>query len=185
MDKMSKNKKPTIIQGNNPKQYEPIHSANDYVSEEDYLKAKEEWEKENYHTDKLRNSSQEQLPHEVLEETNEQGFMKLKINQGVLEGKIVSFGKVSFQPTEDQTIKLDYTYEIDGPDKYRHVPKVEVEKILGDFLMAMIKEQMAEKQILFRGGEDEMKEAVKAVEPETYTYSQQLQDDLEPIQDDS
>ena len=36
------NKKPTIIQGNNPKQYEPIHSAEDYVSEEDYLKAKEE-----------------------------------------------------------------------------------------------------------------------------------------------
>ena len=178
-------KKPTIIQGNNPKQYEPIHSAEDYVSEEDYLKAKEEWETENYHTDKLRDSSQAQLPHEVLEETNKHGFMKLRITQGLLEDKIVSFGKVSFQPTEAGTIKLDYTYEIEGPDKFRQVPKVEVEKILGDFLMAMIKEQMAEKQILFRGGEDEMKEAVKAVEPETYSYSQQLQDEIEPIQDDS
>ena len=39
MDKMSK--KPTIIQGNNPEQYEPIHSAEDYVAEEDYLKAKD------------------------------------------------------------------------------------------------------------------------------------------------
>ena len=55
-----------------------------------------------------------------------------------------------------------------------------MEKILGDFLMAMIKEQMEQKNILFKGGEDEMK---KAVEPETYTYSQRLQDDLEPIQD--
>ena len=62
------------------------------------------------------------------------------------------------------------------------MPKVEVEKILGDFLMTMIKEQMEQKNILFKGGEDEMR---KAVEPETYTYSQQLQDDLEPIQDDS
>ncbi len=153
-------KKPKIIQGNNPKEYQPIHSANDYVSEEDYLKAKEEWEKENYHTDKLRDTGQQQLPHTVLEETNEQGFMKLKVNQGILEDKIVSFGKVSFQPTEDGTIKLDYNYEIDGPDKYRPVPKVEVEKILGDFLMAMIKEQMAEKAVLFRGGEDEMKETL-------------------------
>ena len=178
MDKMSK--KPTIIQGNNPKEYEPIFSERDYVSKEDYLEAKEKWEKENYHTDKLRDTSQAQLPHEVLEETNEQGFMKLRITQGILEDKIVSFGKVSFQPTEDQTIKLDYSYEIEGPDKYRHVPKVEVEKILGDFLMAMIKEQMDQKNLLFRGGEDEMK---KAIEPETYTYSQQLQDDLEPIQD--
>ena len=173
-------KKPITIQGNNPEQYEPIHTAEDYVSEEDYLTAKEKWEKENYHTDKLRDTSQAQLPHEVLEETNEQGFMKLRILQGVLEGKVVSFGKVSFQPTEDETIKLDYSYEIDGPDKYRHVPKVEVEKILGDFLMGMIKEQMEQKNILFKGGEDEMK---KAVEPETYTYSQRLQDDLEPIQD--
>ena len=49
----------------------------------------------------------------------------------------------------------------------------------------MIKEQMAEKQVLFRGGEDEMKEAIKAVEPETYTYSKQMQDEIEPIQDDS
>ena len=178
-------KKPTIIQGNNPKQYEPIHSAEDYVSEEDYLKAKEEWETKNYHTDKLRATAQEQLPHEVLEETNEQGFMKLKITEGILQDKIVSFGKVAFQPTEDETIKLDYNYEIEGPDKYRTVPKVEVEKILGDFLMAMIKEQMAEKQVLFRGGEDEMKEAIKAVEPETYTYSKQMQDEIEPIQDDS
>ena len=119
------NKKPTIIQGNNPKEYEPIHSAEDYVSEEDYLTAKEKWEKENYHTDKLRDSSQAQLPHEILEETNEQGFMKLRILQGLLEGKVVSFGKVSFQPTEDETIKLDYSYEIEGPDKYRPVPKVE------------------------------------------------------------
>ena len=67
-------------------------------------------------------------------------------------------------------------------DRYRQVPKVEVEKILGDFLMTMIKEQMEQKNILFKGGEDEMR---KTVEPETYTYSQQLQDDLEPIQDDS
>ena len=146
MDKMSK--KPTIIQGNNPKEYEPIFSERDYVSKEDYLEAKEKWEKENYHTDKLRDTSQAQLPHEVLEETNEQGFMKLRITQGILEDKIVSFGKVSFQPTEDQTIKLDYSYEIEGPDKYRHVPKVEVEKILGDFLMAMIKEQMDQKNLL-------------------------------------
>ena len=107
--------------------------------------------------------------------------MKLRITQGILEDKIVSFGKVSFQPTEDQTIKLDYSYEIEGPDKYRHVPKVEVEKILGDFLMAMIKEEMDQKNLLFRGGEDEMK---KAIEPETYTYSHQLQDEIEPIQDD-
>ena len=162
-------KKPITIQGNNPEQYEPIHSAEDYVSEEDYLKAKEEWEKENYHTDKLRDTSQAQLPHEVLEETNEQGFMKLKILQGVLTDKVVSFGKVSFQPTEEGTIKLDYTYEIEGPDKYRQVPKVEVEKILGDFLMAMIKEQMEQKNILFKGGEDEMK---KAVEPETFEYKE-------------
>ena len=44
----------------------------------------------------------------------------------------------------------------------------------------MIKEQMDQKNLLFRGGEDEMK---KAIEPETYTYSQQLQDELEPIQE--
>ena len=94
-----------IIQGNNPKEYEPIHSADDYVSEEDYLKAKEDWEKENYHTDKLRDSAQAQIPHEVLEETNEAGFMKLRVTQGLLEDKIVSFGKVSFKTTEDSTIK--------------------------------------------------------------------------------
>jgi|TARA_B110000196_G_C21029209_1_gene606745 hypothetical protein len=155
-----------IIQGNNPKEYEPIHSADDYVSEEDYLKAKEDWEKENYHTDKLRDSAQAQIPHEVLEETNEAGFMKLRVTQGLLEDKIVSFGKVSFKTTEDSTIKLDYTYEIEGKDKFRTVPKVEVEKMLGDFLMAMIKEQLNEKQLLFRGGEDEMKDVLKD-EPES------------------
>jgi len=155
-----------IIQGNNPKKYEPIHSADDYVSEEDYLKAKEDWEKENYHTDKLRDSAQAQIPHEVLEETNEAGFMKLRVTQGLLEDKIVSFGKVSFKTTEDSTIKLDYTYEIEGKDKFRTVPKVEVEKMLGDFLMAMIKEQLNEKQLLFRGGEDEMKDVLKD-EPES------------------
>ena len=61
MDKMSK--KPTIIQGNNPKEYEPIFSERDYVSKEDYLEAKEKWEKENYNTDKLRDTSKSQLPH--------------------------------------------------------------------------------------------------------------------------
>lgn len=130
----------------------PLLSKDSFESEESYLKAKEEYEKGLTHFPGV--------PHEVLKEYGNTGFNKIRFTAGLLEGIIVSFGRVNFQQQDNGEIKLSFDYETEGKPKYRMIGKEEMEKLLGDFLMSLIEEEMRQKKALFRGGKDEMEKYI-------------------------
>lgn len=130
----------------------PFLTKEAFESEESYLQAKENYEKGLTHFPGI--------PHEVLKEYSSTGFNKIRFTAGLLEGIIVSFGKVNFQTQNNGEIKLSFDYETDGKPKFRMVGKEEMEKLLGDFLMSLIEQEMKEKKALFRGGKDEMEKYI-------------------------
>lgn len=130
----------------------PLLSKDSFESEEAYLKAKDDYEKG------LTNFPG--VPHEVLKEYSDTGFNKIRFTAGLLEGIIVSFGKVNFQQQDNGEVKLSFDYETQGKPKFRMIGKEEMEKLLGDFLMSLIEEEMRQKKALFRGGKDEMEKYI-------------------------
>jgi len=130
----------------------PLLSKDSFESEEAYLKAKDDYEKGLTYFPGV--------PHEVLKEYGNTGFNKIRFTAGLLEGIIVSFGRVNFNTEDNGEIKLSFDYETDGKPKYRMVHKEEMEKLLGDFLMSLIEEEMRTKKAIFQGGKDEMEKYI-------------------------
>jgi hypothetical protein len=130
----------------------PFLSKDSFESEEAYLKAKSDYEKGITHFPGV--------PHEVLKEYSDTGFNKIRFTAGLLESIIVSFGKVNFSTNDNGEIKLSFDYETEGKPKFRMIGKEEMEKLLGDFLMSLIEEEMRQKKALFRGGKDEMEKYI-------------------------
>lgn len=129
----------------------PLLAKDSFESEEAYLQAKENYEKG------LVNFPG--VPHEVLQEYSSTGFNKIRFTAGLLESIIVSFGRVEFK-NEDGEVKLSFDYETEGKPKFRMIGKEEMEKLLGDFLMSLIEEEMRNKRALFQGGKDEMEKYI-------------------------
>ena len=125
----------------------PLLAKDSFESEEAYLQAKE-----NYEKGLVKFPG---VPHEVLKEYSSTGFNKIRFTAGLLESIIVSFGRVEFK-NEDGEVKLSFDYETEGKPKFRMIGKEEMEKLLGDFLMSLIEEEMRNKRALFQGGKDEM-----------------------------
>ena len=125
----------------------PLLAKDSFESEETYLQAKE-----NYEKGLVKFPG---VPHEVLQEYSSTGFNKIRFTAGLLESIIVSFGRVEFK-NEDGEVKLSFDYETEGKPKFRMIGKEEMEKLLGDFLMSLIEEEMRNKRALFQGGKDEM-----------------------------
>ena len=123
----------------------PFLSKDSFESEELYQRAWFEW----WCTTPTRI-----IAHDVLEQTNEQGFAKIKFKAGPLENVIVSFGKVNFTPLDTGEMSLSYDYETEGKPP-RYLSKPEYEKFLGDFLMTLIEDAMKKNDLLFRGGTEE------------------------------
>ena len=141
----------------------PFINPNSYESKEAYETARDEY---------LKSKPVKVPPYETLDTKGKYGADKIRFKNGILENVVVSFGKVSFEPQEDGNIKLFYEYEADV-EKSLHRFNVEIpeskqqlERHLGDFLMACIEEQARNKTILFRGGKEEMEVYAK---PKTKT----------------
>ena len=136
----------------------PFIDPNSFESKEAYEIARDEY---------LRTKPVYVPPYETLEEKGKYGANKLRFKTSYLEGVVCSFGKVSFENQDDGNIKLFYEYDADT-EKSLHpynveIPesKKELERHLGDFLMACIEEQARNKTILFRGGKEEMEAYTK------------------------
>jgi len=123
----------------------PLLSKDSFESEEHYQKAWYEW---------WCQSPTRIIAHDVLENTSETGFAKIRFKAGAMEGVTVSFGAVKFRPLESGEISLSYDYETDGKPP-RYLSKPEYEKFLGDFLMTLIEKGLKDSDILYRGGTEE------------------------------
>lgn len=123
----------------------PYLSKDSFESEELYERAWFEW---------WCNTPTRIIAHDVLEQTNEHGFAKIKFKAGPLENVTVSFGKVNFTPLDNGDMSLSYDYETDGKPP-RYLSKPEYEKFLGDFLITLIEDALKKNDLLFQGGSEE------------------------------
>jgi hypothetical protein len=142
----------------------PFLDPKSFQTEELYQAARDEY---------LKSRKINVPPYETLEEKGKWGANKIKFKSGILENVVASFGKVSFQKLEDDKVKLFYEYEADV-EKSLHpfnldIPesKQYLEKLLGDFLVVCIEEQIKDKTVVFRGGQEEMKAYINKNENRT------------------
>jgi hypothetical protein len=140
------------LKNNNIKLF-PLLDPKSFESEEHYNKARDEY---------LATLPASIPPHLILKEKGKWGGTKIQFTSGVMDNIIVSFGQVTFVPKDDGTISLSYQYDLENLDQEklikmgRPLTQAEIEKMLGDFLMASIEDSLKKGNILFRGGLEEM-----------------------------
>lgn len=133
----------------------PLLDPKSFQSEEDYNKARDEY---------LRSLPANIEPHIILKEKGKFGSSKIQFTSGVMDGIIVSFGSVKFIPKENDQISLSFEYDVENLNQEklikmgRPLTNAEIEKRLGDFLMASIEDSLKKGNILFRGGLEEMEQ---------------------------
>ena len=94
----------------------------------------------------------------VAVENGKTGVVALQLTEGPYEGIIFSYGGVKFEENKEQDrlhVKFDYTIHDNEPDD---LDKPAFEKELGDFLVELVVYQMAEKNLIYKGGIDEVGE---------------------------
>ena len=89
----------------------------------------------------------------VLEEVNPAGFHILQFTDGEFEGIKFHYSEVAVEE-EDDSAKLHFEYTVtDGA--ISEAQKSDFEQTLGDILLHMLEEQIAEQKVVYAGGTDD------------------------------
>ena len=81
------------------------------------------------------------------------GHYRLKLTEGPYAGIIFSYGKVSFDESDDHC-KMNFEYEVHEDDGVTYI-KEELEQYLGEMLQLIIIEQLQKNMVSYTGGVDE------------------------------
>jgi hypothetical protein len=89
----------------------------------------------------------------VLVENRKTGHDAIKLTSGPFRGIIYSYGKVKFEPQEDDTCKLNFEYEVH--ENHIEYNKEEFEFYIGELLQFIMMDELQRNNITYTGGIDE------------------------------
>ena len=89
----------------------------------------------------------------VLVENRNTGHDAIKLTSGPFSGIIYSYGKVSFDPQEDDTCKLNFEYEVHENALEYNIG--EFENYIGELLQFIMMDELHKNNITYTGGIDE------------------------------
>lgn len=89
----------------------------------------------------------------VVLENREGDLYRLKLTEPPYAGIIFSYGKVSFDESDDHC-KMNFEYEVHEDDGVTYI-KEELEQYLGEMLQLIIIEQLQKNMVSYTGGVDE------------------------------
>lgn len=92
-------------------------------------------------------------PHVVLENSRN-GCQAIKLTETPFSGIIISYGKVSFDETDDDNCKLNFEYEVHDNNGIDYDTD-ELVTYLGEFLQEMIVVGIQNNDLTYTGGVDE------------------------------
>ena len=85
----------------------------------------------------------------ILGEADEHGFLKLKVASGQFSGTMFTLGKITFPDENEPILQYEINYISEPPSD-----KSEFEQEVGDFIVALLKKQLAEGEVVYSGGTD-------------------------------
>ena len=89
----------------------------------------------------------------VVVENRKTGHDAIKLTSGPFRGIIYSYGKVKFEPQEDNTCKLNFEYEVH--ENHMEYVKEEFEFYIGELLQFIMMDELQRNNITYTGGIDE------------------------------
>lgn len=92
------------------------------------------------------------MKYEVLEEQTQDGFYIIKLLEAPYKDATYSYGAVSFGEGDDEAV-MSFEYDVYNKDNFSYNVN-EFETCIGDILVELIKNGIAENSIIYSGGDN-------------------------------